>query len=242
MWKRIAAFEQAAADAVNPERMAAKISFRSDRKKYDFADGLRRDLLATRAALRHCCCCSVAARSRTITSSRRSSSTSCCTFQHLFKYTDGHIANLNRVLQNLKNANEVTFSPECFFIGVNCHEKIRLLDKFWNEEYMVNAENVFRWTNTTTDARLLSHKGRSYVEENRQTMRVHHCASCHQHVGAYDRLAIRDKVFHLKCLRCIVCGASPSQKMDYLTFDGEICCGSDCIRRYDGAHVHQQRN
>jgi hypothetical protein len=48
---RIAAFEQAAADAADMTLSAYKVSKKSDRKKYAFATGLSNDLRRTRNAL-----------------------------------------------------------------------------------------------------------------------------------------------------------------------------------------------
>ena len=50
--------------------------------------------------------------------------TTTTTFYHLYTATEGRIANLNRVLQNLKRAGEVSFQPECFFMGYNVSEII----------------------------------------------------------------------------------------------------------------------
>jgi len=231
---RIAAFEQAAADAVNPEIMASKISFKSDRKKYDFCSGLLRDLKATRAALRQC-----ASGQDDGDNARRLRTT----FRELYDFTGGQIANLNRVLQNLKKAKEISFGPECFFVGVNDEETIQLLDKFWEEEYTVDAENVFRPGRCGRSGTIAQNerKGRSYVEENRITVELRRCAVCNEAVDAKERMAVREQVYHLRCLTCVVCGSSPRRKMDYLTFDGQICCCSDCVRRYDGAHLQQKR-
>jgi len=220
---RIAAFEQAAADAVDPQMMAAKISEHSDRKKYDFCKGLTHDLQRTRTAL------------------RATASKNCCTFGKLYRYTEGRIANLNRVLQNMKQANEIHFTPECFFESIHDDEEIKLLEQFWREEYEVDEENVFRSGIFTHDIPEEDRKGRSYVAEDRETRNVQKCFACLRRVKAEERITIRARVFHLSCITCAVCGASLRQKKDYITFDGQICCSSECIQQYDGAHLRQQR-
>jgi hypothetical protein len=236
---RIAALERASAAAVDPVIMAAKVSDKSDRKKYDFASGLKRDLLSTRAALAALCCCSAE-------DDHEKRGKESCTFGELFDYTGGIIANLNRVLQNLRSAGEISFVPECFFIGVNETEMIELLDKFWSEEqqYVVDTNNVFRRPNGSTLKHVPQEKrlGRSYVAENLATKDLVHCTVCSEQVQPEERITIRVDVFHMKCLHCAVCGSSPRIKADFVTFDGRICCSSDCVRRYDGANVRQDRN
>lgn len=222
---RIAAFEQAAADAIDPEMMAAKISAKSDRKKYAFASALANDLRHTRAAL------------RAVASDGEES----CTFASLYKYADGSIANLNRVLQNMKEANEISFAPECFFAGVHDHEVIILHKQFWKEAYKVDEENVFRPGRLFKNVIEEERKGRSYVAEDRETRHVTECSVCSRQVCVEERITIRAQVFHLSCLSCAVCGACPRQKKDYITFDGQVCCSSDCIQRYDAAHIRQRR-
>ena len=222
--ERIAAFEQAASDAIDPVVMASKVSSSKscDRNKYDFSSGLRHDLETTRAALRACC-----------------SDDDCCTFGTLFEYTGGEIANLNRILQNLRNADEISFAPECFFAGRHDAETICLQSKFWIESYNVE-EHVFRVPQS--DEIPAERHGRSYVVENLATRQVHHCRVCAGHVAVEERMTIRAKVFHRRCLHCAVCGTSPKNRSDYVTFDGKLCCGAECVRQYDGAHVQQERN
>lgn len=125
---KIASFENAARAAVDPQVMAKKISAKSDRKKYRFAEGLSRDLKKTRSALR-----AVAAEDY-------------CTFGALYTHTEGNIANLNRVLHNLKQSEEIYYSPavEMFLAGVHDDEVISLLPQFWTEDYQVDETNVFR--------------------------------------------------------------------------------------------------
>jgi len=225
---RIAAFEQAAVDSSDPRLLALKISEKSDRKKYNFADGLLRDLHSTRAALKSCC-----------TSSPNGKMT--CTFGELYDCTEGKIANLNRVLQNLRKAREVRFEPECFFNGVHNDEVIELLDHFWSEQYVVNERNVFRTVIPVETTPHDERRGRSYFEENERTRRVEHCSVCNERVRAEERITIRCSVLHLRCISCAVCGACPRQKADYVTFDGKMCCGAACIRWYDAAHRLQER-
>ena len=220
---RIAAFEKAAADAVDPQVMASKISNKSDRRKYKFADGLSRDLERTRNAL------------RVITSENY------CTFGELYSFSEGRIANLNRVLQNMKLANEIRFTPECFFDGIHDDEVIELLEQFWAHAYQVDEENVFRPGRSTMDVPEEDRKGRSYVAEDRETRHVWECCTCSRRVKPEERITIRARVFHLSCISCVACGTSPRQKKDYVTFDGRICCSSECIQKYDGAHLRQRR-
>jgi hypothetical protein len=235
---RIAAFEQAALDATDPKIMASQISSKSsDRKKYDFRSGLQRDLLKTRAALRQC-----------VRNKQFEFCSSCTTFGQLFEHTEGQIANLNRVLQNLKRVEEIDFDPELFLVGVNDDQTIQLKQRFWKEEYIVDSENVFQRRYLEQDHRIANEdstsprKGRSYIDENLATMRQKYCAACHEFVDELDRLTIRSLVYHSKCLTCTVCGSSPRQRLDYMTFDGNICCGHGCVRQYDGAHIRQQRS
>ena len=231
---KIATFEQAAANASDPRLMACRLSEKSDRKKYAFADGLRSDLQRTRAALKSCCAS---------TSHNDGTATRSCTFGALYDFTEGRIANLNKILQNLKKANEVCFEPECFFDGIHNDKVIELLDGFWKEEYTVNERNVFRVVgraalkDTPPDER----RGRSYFEENERTRNVHNCSICMQRVAEEDRITVRACVYHMKCISCVICGACPRHKADYLTFDGQICCGVACIRQYDAAHLLQER-
>ena len=205
--------------------MAAKISEKSDRKKYKFAQGLSNDLKHTRAAL------------RTVASENR------CTFGYLYEYTEGRIANLNRVLQNMKRANEIEFADEIemFLSGVHDNEEIALLPKFWNEEYQVDETNVFRPGRMNINVPEEDRRGRSYVAEDIATRHLSECCACSSSVKTEDRMTIRGQVFHLKCIKCAVCGSSLSQKKDYITFDAQICCSAECIHRYDAANVQQQR-
>lgn len=221
---KIAAFEQAAADAVDPHFLSRKISDKSDKKKYQFAAGLDRDLQQTRAALREI-----------------ATNNDCCTFGDLFRFTEGRIANLNRVLQNMKQANEIHFQPECFFHAVHDDEVIQLLEQFWVEAYNVNESNVFRTSVLTMDVAEKDRKGRSYVAEDMKTRHVWECCACERRVKPEERITVRAHVFHLSCLSCVVCGTSPRQKKDYITFDGRICCSAECIQKYDGAHLRQER-
>jgi len=221
---RIAAFEKAAADANDPQTMAAKISEFSDRKKYNFADGLKRDLENTRAAL------------------RATEVDAVCTFGALFRFTEGQIANLNRILQNLKKANEIDFDVEVFFEGMHDAEPIRLLESFWEGDYTVDAENVFRPGRNMRDVPEDERKGRSYVKDNLTTRNVKECATCGELVTDHDRVTVRANVYHLNCIKCVQCGASPRIKADFVTFDGQLACSSECIKNYDGAHQNQARN
>jgi hypothetical protein len=232
--RRIAAFELAASEALDPQVLASKISSKSDRKKYDFASGLKRDLRRTRAALRDC-----SGRHY----SNEGSPVLACKFLALFEYTGGQIANLNRILQNLKEQNEASFEPECFFVGVNDDELIILLDKFWKEEYDVDCENVFRPANTnmTQNVERDQRRGRSYEEENLQSLEQDCCLICRQFVQSHQRLAIRACVYHIHCLQCAGCGAPLSKKMDFVSFDGNVLCSVTCIRLYDAQHIRQQR-
>mmetsp|Transcript_8576 Transcript_8576/g.15084 ORF Transcript_8576/g.15084 Transcript_8576/m.15084 type:complete len:252 (+) Transcript_8576:107-862(+) len=225
LMSRIAAFEQAAAEANDPEVMAAKISEFSDRKKYNFADGLKRDLEHTRAALRAC-----------------AGDGKSCTFGALFEFTEGKIANLNRILQNLKNANEVAFQVEVFFAGPHANEPITLLDAFWDQDYTVDAENVFRPGRNFKDVEEKDRKGRSYVSENQESRGQRECTACGELVAENSRLVLRGRVFHMQCVECVVCGAHPRSKADFVTFDGEVACSSECIKLYDAAHPNQARS
>lgn len=223
--QKIAAFEQAAANTVDPRLSADKISEKSNGKRYAFADGLRRDLESTRSALKSCC----------------AFNGTTCTFGELYEFTEGKIANLNRILQNLRKAKEIYFQPECFFDGVHNDEVIKLLDQFWNEEYVINEQNVFQPGRGAKDTPSDKRRGRSYFEENEKTRHVRHCSVCRKRVTPEERITFRACVFHMKCISCVVCGTCPKQKADYVTYDGQICCGAACIRLYDAAHLLQER-
>jgi len=239
--KRIATLEKAAADAVDPEIMASKISSTSKRvhKQYNFCLGLQHDVERTRTALLACCReGGGGGKSSTDTSSYYST-----TFGALFDYTGGEIANLNRVLQNLKHAQEISFRPECFFVGPHDHEIIVLQDAFFwkNNNYAVDDSNAFRRHDDKVSPEQKRH-GRSYVQENLATLHVTTCWTCQKSVlDEQDRWTIRGHVFHRACLSCVVCGSHPRSKSDFVTFDGHICCSTDCIRQYDGAHIQQER-
>lgn len=259
--ERIAALEQAAMDGEDPYIMALKVSDHSDMKKYNFCDGLQHDLEETRHALRICCdCCG---------DSTNVNSQHATTFATLFQFTEGRIANLNRVLQNLKRAGEISFVSECFLMGMSnsYQEKIVLLPNFFesnnNEVYSVSPNNVHRASrlgfvpqqdelgttsgdnNNSIDIMIPreQRKGRSYEEENLATMHCQQCFTCQQEItNQNDRIAVRGNVYHLQCLTCATCGASFRRKQVFMTFDGCICCTSDCLRQYDGAHRHQNRD
>ncbi|GBG30718.1 LIM/homeobox protein Lhx1 [Hondaea fermentalgiana] len=225
---RIAAFEKAAREALDPAVMQAKISGQSDRKKYNFSAGLQNDVRATRAALRAVC--------------EDGDGDSCC-FGDLFRHIDGQIANLNRVLQNLKREREIDFAPEIFLEGTHDAERITLLDKFWDQEYEVDHGNVFRagdvnFKDVAQDERL----GRSYVRDNLATRDEHICTVCNEEVSALDRMTVRDKVFHLRCLHCAQCGSQPRDKSERVSFDGQFVCSAECMKNYDAAHLKQARN
>ena len=114
-------------------RLARKrISGRSCHKQYNFAAGLQHDVEATRKALRACCCYrNNEFLSTTKPSCSMTTTATATTFRALFVASDGHIANLNRVLQNLKRAREIDFALECFFMGYNDEQENVLLDAFF---------------------------------------------------------------------------------------------------------------
>jgi len=222
---RISAFEAAAKAATDPKEMGAKISETSDRKKYNFASGLQKDVIRTRAALRNC----VAEGENEVT------------FKDLYEECDGRIANLNRVLQNLKRAKEIHFDVEIFLQGTNDRDVIRLNESFWGGQYQVDEENVFRPGREFKDVAEEERKGRSYIKDNLATMKVHECFVCGKEVSPRDRMTVRDHVYHIRCIKCVQCGSKPHNKSEFVTFDGEIACSSECIRQYDAAHLHQKR-
>jgi hypothetical protein len=228
---RVKELEEAVLVSNDPTRMAAAVSSRHQTKRfygYDFSGGLERDLEATRDALRVCC----------------KTTEMVCTFGDLFEYTQGKIANLNRILQNLKETGEVHFDVECFFQGRHDSERIVLLEKFWERSgYRVSCETVYRPGRALVDVPLSDRCGRSYVAENIQTRAIHTCCACGQPIWNEDteRMTMRGRVYHLQCITCAVCGSSPKHKQDYVTYNGNFCCSADCVRRYDAAHVVQQR-
>lgn len=222
---RIAAFEKAAKDATDPSAMQAKISDKSDRKKYNFAQGLENDVRQTRSALRDVC-----------------DDGESCTFGNLFQHLDGQVANLNRVLQNLKRAGEIDFEPEIFLEGVHKNTPIQILDKFWAQEYSVDQENVYRaadvnFKDVAEDERL----GRSYVRDNLATRNAKVCAICGEEVSDLERMTVRDQLYHLRCLTCAQCGSHPRDKAERVSFDGKFVCSAECMKNYDAAHLRQDR-
>lgn len=274
--KRVAFFEKTYNDnVVDLRTIVSKVSNKSDSKKYNFVEGLQRDLHHTRAALRACCSCissrndSCKSGSNTIQQEEDeedvSTTTTMTTFRALFEYTDGTIANLNRVLQNLKSGNEICFEPECFLYGVNDNEPIVLLDLFWSQPYSVSRSNVFRKhrhqnrQQDDDDDDFLDwdrRRGRCLEKEVQALLRQrNHCARCNEYVHANDRVIIRANLYHASCLqfyRCACCGANlvkkslrrggRKQSPECIAFDGSVLCGTDCIRRYDAAHLRQERN
>lgn len=223
MAARIAAFQQAAKDATDPVLMVKKVAAISDKAKYKFKDGMNRDLVATRAALR----------------AVSGGSDSCC-FGELYDHIDGQIANLNKVLQNLRAAGEVAFEQEMFLKGTHDDALITLLEKFYEGEYSVEDDNVFRAREYKDVAEAERH-GRSYVKENLATLGVTICATCDVEVSVLERMTVRDKVYHLRCLKCAQCGATPREKADYLSFDGQAMCSAACVSMYDASHLSQKR-
>mmetsp|Transcript_4162 Transcript_4162/g.4825 ORF Transcript_4162/g.4825 Transcript_4162/m.4825 type:complete len:230 (+) Transcript_4162:93-782(+) len=222
---RIAAFEESARKAQDPKEMALKISEFSDRKKYNFAEGMQRDLISTRAALRNA----------------STDGLSSCTFGAIYEQTEGRIANLNKILLNLKKAGEIDFKPEIFFEGRDDDEVIEFFPSFLNAEYQVDQGNVFRPGRNIKDVPEEERHGRSYVKENMESKGKTDCETCGKEVTELQRLVIRGNVFHLNCVHCIQCGGSPHEKADFVTFDGHICCSAKCVRLYDGSHQNQKR-
>ena len=162
-------------------------------------------------------------------------------FGDLFEYTDGQIANLNRVLQNLKKSKEIEFKVEIFFEGQHNDELITLKAAFWDQKYTINAENVFRPGRNMKDVPQEQRKGRSYESENLASSQVEKCFLCGEFVPALARVTIRGNVYHLVCIQCSVCSAQLREKADYVTFDGSVCCSSECVRSYDASHTRQPR-
>eukprot|EP00516_Mucochytrium_quahogii_P011565 CAMPEP_0203784920 /NCGR_PEP_ID=MMETSP0100_2-20121128/737_1 /ASSEMBLY_ACC=CAM_ASM_000210 /TAXON_ID=96639 /ORGANISM=" , Strain NY0313808BC1" /LENGTH=244 /DNA_ID=CAMNT_0050686961 /DNA_START=653 /DNA_END=1388 /DNA_ORIENTATION=+ len=168
---RIAAFEAAAAEAADPKHMAAKISEFSDRKKYNFASGLQHDVVATREAM------------KAVSKDGKK-----CMFGQVYEFTDGQIANLNRVLQNLKKAGEISFENEVFYQGQDDLAEITFLQPFFDEMYKVDGDNCFRPGRNMRDVPEDERLGRSYVQENLDTCGVTKCFECGEEVGDQERL------------------------------------------------------
>jgi len=221
---RIAAFEAAAAEAADPKHMAAKISEFSDRKKYNFASGLQHDVVATREAM------------KAVSKDGKK-----CMFGQVYEFTDGQIANLNRVLQNLKKAGEISFENEVFYQGQDDLAEITFLQPFFDEMYKVDGDNCFRPGRNMRDVPEDERLGRSYVQENLDTCGVTKCFECGEEVGDQERLTIRNHVFHFHCIKCRQCNSKPREKHDFVAFDGSIMCSAECIKLYDAAHVRQAR-
>ena len=229
----------------NDEREEARkrVSGLSSSKRYNYGLGLRNDLQATRRVLQMCC------------QRHDPQSYYYCTFARIFAESEGKIANLNRILQNLKRVGEVSFRPECFFVGHNDTEKIWLLEPFWqslgerpsskSKCYTVDASNIYRarcnhYINNQTGTQPC--RRRSYEAENRATMHQSACNVCGQLVPSHNcRLTIRGQLFHVRCVRCRQCQARLRQAVDYMTFDGEVCCSPRCLQSYNGAHIRQAR-
>mmetsp|Transcript_2904 Transcript_2904/g.3394 ORF Transcript_2904/g.3394 Transcript_2904/m.3394 type:complete len:231 (+) Transcript_2904:165-857(+) len=222
---RISAFEESARKAQDPKEMALKISEFSDRKKYNFAEGMQRDLISTRAALRNAS-----------TDGLKS-----CKFGTVYKQTEGKIANLNKILRNLKKAGEIGFTPEIFFEGMHDDEIIQFFPLFLHGEYEINHDNVFRPGRNTKDVPEEERHGRSYVKENLQSKDKKECEICKLEVEERERLVIRGDVYHFFCVKCVQCNSTAREKSDYVTFDGKFCCSSNCVKLYDAGHLNQAR-
>ena len=111
-------------------------------------------------------------------------------FGVLYQYTQGHIANLNQVLRNLKREQEIGFSPECFFAGIHDNFKIELWESFWKQVYTINQTNVFRARKAPIYIDQAGRNGRSYEAENAKTRHSVTCHACFQNVSANDRITI----------------------------------------------------
>ena len=220
-------------------QVRTRVSGISTTKRYNFGMGPQRDLLATRKALRVCC-------------QRHASHKNCCTFHELFVQSNGQIANLNRVLQNLRRTGEIDFEPECFFVGYNDTKVITLLESF-RQSMATNSRsassvpdqtNLFRASHNQPFVRFTPHSkrhGQSFGLDNRLTQDQHTCQACLQWVDDPDRLTIRGRLFHYRCVQCRQCRAFLRRSVDFIAFDGGVCCSLACMQRYDGAHVHQRR-
>jgi hypothetical protein len=230
--QRVKEFEAAAAAAADAKAQAAKISETSDRSKYKYAAGMAHDLALTRAALRDL----VLAKGTAVGAPRAA-----VTFGELYTYQAGEIANLNKVLQNLKKAGELESKCEIFFAGKDDKQEIVLLAPFWAAEYAIDNDNVFRNKVKLVDVPEQERRGRSYVSENLASRGVHDCLKCGEDVEEMQRVTVRGKVIHMRCIKCVQCGASPRVRADFVTFDGQLACSPECIQRYDGSHQTQRR-
>jgi hypothetical protein len=239
---KISFWDQAVAEHTNPHVMANNISHgnRGCQTQHSFGTALQGDLVATRKALSECA-----------TGQEHDGKSAACTFQTLFEHTGGQIANLNRVLQRLKSAGEVAFAPECFLTRVNDQDIIYLLETFYTPAYTVNAQTMYREDHKYPNKHVPheERKGRSHAQDAICLKDRPHdklkwlCQTCGDLIlSQKDRVTIRSDVYHFKCVKCIVCGASLRVQKSYMTYDGNNCCGPACIRRYDGANVNQNRN
>eukprot|EP00635_Sarcinochrysidales_sp_CCMP3193_P008175 CAMPEP_0118896544 /NCGR_PEP_ID=MMETSP1166-20130328/4360_1 /TAXON_ID=1104430 /ORGANISM="Chrysoreinhardia sp, Strain CCMP3193" /LENGTH=208 /DNA_ID=CAMNT_0006835603 /DNA_START=46 /DNA_END=672 /DNA_ORIENTATION=+ len=203
--------------------MTSAVSFQSDRKKYNYAGGLQRDLLKTRAAL------------RAVEKGGE------CRFGDVFTEADGAIANLTRALQNLRREGEISFEKDMLFQGVDDGRVITLKEPFFEGAYAVDKVNVFRAAAEEKDIDDAHRRGRSYDRDNDATRHLDVCATCGQPCPfGSDRIALRGAVYHFHCLSCANCGAA--LRGDYLSFDGRPCCSSACIQAYDAKHLRQARD
>ena len=224
---RLRQFEKVEEDANNEEVQAKFISDNSDRKKYNFVSGLGNDVKATRDVL-----------------TEASNGTGTCKYGDVFALADeqGGIANLSRVLQNLKKAEEIHFKPEIMFQGEHKDEVIELLPAFQESSYEVTDKNCFQKPIADTVVPHEQRKGRSYIQENQATRGVTTCHKCGEEVAAEQRLAFRGQVYHTFCLSCAQCSQPIRDKIANVTFDGKIACSAACIKAYDGIHQQQTRN
>mmetsp|Transcript_14433 Transcript_14433/g.43743 ORF Transcript_14433/g.43743 Transcript_14433/m.43743 type:complete len:229 (+) Transcript_14433:42-728(+) len=221
--RRSSVMLRAAALEHQREQQRNEVSFVSDRKKYNYAAGLERDVSATRHALR-----------------RVTQSTNRTTFAALFREVDGAIANLTRALQNLRREGEIQFEGDMLLQGRDDDAVIELRESFYREAYHVDQENCFRSVTSCFEG---ERRGRSYEAENEQTRAQSlRCAVCGEFAALGDRLAVRGRVYHFRCLRCAVCHAGlRANTQEYLSFDARPCCSSACLQRYDAAHLRQER-
>eukprot|EP00009_Paramoeba_aestuarina_P009157 CAMPEP_0201520860 /NCGR_PEP_ID=MMETSP0161_2-20130828/12955_1 /ASSEMBLY_ACC=CAM_ASM_000251 /TAXON_ID=180227 /ORGANISM="Neoparamoeba aestuarina, Strain SoJaBio B1-5/56/2" /LENGTH=240 /DNA_ID=CAMNT_0047919369 /DNA_START=25 /DNA_END=743 /DNA_ORIENTATION=+ len=228
-------FKQKQEEAHDPAVLSKYISEKSDRKKYNFAGGLERDVIATRTAL-SILCLAREKRAQSIHTQQPY-----CTFGELFDKADedGGIANLIRVLQNLKRQKEIYFLPEMLYQHQHTHEPIYLLPAFDNGNYHVHCENVFRSTIDQKDVPLEKRLGKSHIMENLETEGKKRCHKCGEEVlGGLERVVFRGEVYHGRCLKCAHCGSGMREGTGgegglHVTFDGGPCCSVHCLQMYD---------
>jgi len=200
-----------------------KIGEKSDRKKYNFVEGLAKDVMTTREMI-----------------DKLSEERGYTTFKEIFEESEGMIANLNRVLQNLKKSGEIDYPDEVEIFLQGQNDLIKICPVFSSQHYIPSTENCYQ-KDLGGEISIDTRRGRNYYDENLATSGVTDCSICKKHIDTVQRLVIRGKVYHRNCIKCTFCERHPSENVDFVSFDGNIFCGARCLFQYDSTHRIQER-